>query len=129
MKASTKHLTRTPKRSTTATERLYAQYVRDLRLLLEQSARREEKLAGMVQAVIDERFFRPVVTSDRPQSQHVGNEMQSDVEVFDAEEDGRIMQKQTLTAKDAAREFASIFREQTGEEPPAERHQEELQNA
>lgn len=129
MKASTKRLTRTPKRSTTATERLYAQYVRDLRLLLEQSARREEKLAGMVQAVIDERFFRPVVTSDRPQTQHVGNEMQSDVEVFDAEEDGKIIQQQTITAKEAATEFGRLFAEQFGEEPPAERHQEELQNA
>lgn len=129
MKASKQPSRATPRRSQTAAERIYAQYVRDLRLLLEQSAQREAKLAGMVQAVIDERFFRPVVTSDRPQTQHVGTDFSSDVEVFDQEEDGDLIKKQTISAGEAAKEFNKLFTEQFGEESPTERHQEELQSA
>jgi len=103
--------------------------VKDLRLLLEQSARREEKLAGMVQAVIDERFFRPVVTSDRADKQilspAIDPEM-SDVTVFDSDADAELVAAQVDRGKALETQFHALFQEQFGEVPPSERHQEEF---
>lgn len=130
MKASTKRSTGTRKPSRTAAERIYSQYVKDLRLLLEQSARREEKLAGMVQAVIDDRFFRPTISSDRtPVAPLVDHEGLSDVTAFDSEEDGAIMEQQTANSQEMEKQFNQLFAEQFGEEPPSERHQEALSEA
>lgn len=127
MKASTKRSTDTRKPSQTAAERIYSQYVKDLRLLLEQSARREEKLAGMVQAVIDDRFFRPTISSDRPAAGPlVDHEELSDVAVFDSKDDEAIIEQQTANAQEIEKQFNQLFVEQFGEEPPSERHQEEV---
>lgn len=126
MKASTKRSTRTPKRSQTAAERIYARYVRDLRLLLVQSAQREDKLASMLQVVIDEKFFRPVITRERPEQGRVSPEMESDVVVFDSDDDEKLIGEQEEKAVEMRDQFNSLYREQFGEEPPTERHQEEL---
>lgn len=94
-------------------------------MLLMRSAQREEKLAGMVQAVIDERFFRPVVTG-KPEQQRLTSEetigSMSDVTVFGEEEDAAIIAEQEKA-------LADLYQEQFGEKPPHERHQEELQSA
>lgn len=125
MKASTKRSTGIRKPSRTATERVYAQYVKDLRSLLMQSAQREEKLAAMVKAVIDERFFRPEITSDPGRNRQSALDVDADVTVFSEEVDQELMK----TQQDAAAELGKLYREQFGEEPPSERHQEDLVNA
>jgi hypothetical protein len=61
-------------------------HVRDLQVLLDKSCEREAELAGMVKMVMEERFYRPVITRDdtkpRQQAPIVPLESLNDVASF-----------------------------------------------
>jgi hypothetical protein len=73
-------------------------HVRDLQVLLDKSCEREAELAGMVKMVMEERFYRPVITRDntkpRQQGPSLPLESLNDVATFDEESDGKRMQAQ-----------------------------------
>lgn len=108
----------TEKQSKSAVESLYAQYVSDLRVLLDQGHAREQKLFEL----LSERTAKAPVVSIQSGPRIVPdvdpNEM-SDVANFDEEADAEQMKKDAVIEKELEQEFNDIWNEQFSEEPAA----------
>lgn len=89
-------------------------HISDLRILLDKAADREAQLAAMVKMVMEERFYRPVVTGKTPENKQtpaVPLEHLSDVHAFDEAEDT----KQVAEQDEAAKELTELILEQNRE--------------
>lgn len=87
------------------------QHISDLRVLLDQSSARESNLAGMVRMVMEERFYRPTIATRPPDGAPKPDETLSDVTVFDPEQDGVTIQRESALHKELESEFLDIFKE------------------
>lgn len=92
-----------------------AEHVRDLRILLDQSAQRETELAGMVRMVMEERFYRPAIVRDgaepRQQPSMMPIESLNDVATFDDAADAKRMRAGEELERELTSEFQAIFNE------------------
>jgi hypothetical protein len=94
-------------------------HISDLRVLIDQGAARERELASMIRMVMEERFYRPVITRNagiagtspavRPA---LPIEALDDVATYDEAADVETVKGQDDLAKQAAAELADIFREE-----------------
>lgn len=91
------------------------EHVKDLRILLDKSSDREAELAGMVKMVMEERFYRPVITRDntkpRQQAPLMPTESLNDTASFNSDEDTKRMQAHEELTLELEKEFQSIFTE------------------
>lgn len=91
-----------------------AQHISDLRVLLDKSAAREDQLAGMVKMVMEERYFRPVITGKPPENKGtpaIAPEHLQDVATFDEKEDAAQSAGQEEKFGELNNEFNSILKE------------------
>jgi hypothetical protein len=94
---------------------VYEAHISDLRVLIDQAHERENQLAGMVNLVMQERFYRPTVT--RPAGANkvtpaISAEAMTDVAEFDEHEDAKVIEAQSATEKEVADELADILKEE-----------------
>jgi hypothetical protein len=91
-------------------------HISDLRVLVDQAQAREAKLAGMVQMVMEERFYRPTVTRDpkneRKTAPGIDPEALNDVAQFDAEADREQMEQGEQLEREIEEEFKAILSEE-----------------
>ena len=91
------------------------EHIGDLRILLDRADKREDELAGLVRMVMEERFYRPVVTASGLNRKAGGNpEMWNDVSRFGEEEDGEQIAAQLKRESELEMEFAQLSGEQAG---------------
>ena len=86
------------------------EHIGDLRILLDRADKREVELTGLVRMVMEERFYRPVVTEPGDLKRRAdGNpEMWNDVSRFGEQEDSEQIAEQLKRESDLEREFAHL---------------------
>lgn len=109
----------TAMQSKSAVESLYAQYVSDLRVLIDQAHAREQKLFELLSERIAKAPLVSIQSGPRIVPDVDPNEM-SDVANFDEEADAEQMKKHDETAKELAQEFLDIWKEHYPEGKPVE---------
>lgn len=93
-------------------------HISDLRVLIDKAHEREAQLAKMVKMVMEDRFYRPVITgkpSENRTTAALPVEHLSDVAQFDEKEDAEQMRKQQAKEDELNRELEALMNEQNSE--------------
>lgn len=89
-------------------------HISDLRVLIDQSNAREKDLAGMVRMVMEERFYRPVVTRTQAVNRNAGMAIEalSDVAEFDEKADEVTMRQHSDAEREISQRFQQLMQEE-----------------
>ena len=109
-----------PSQSTRLVEALAeakSEHIRDLRVLMDQSAAREKQQGELIRMVVEEKFYRPTVI--RPAGLDVNRtttplpaEALQDVTAFDENEDKKQMDAQNERSKEIEQGFQKLLQEE-----------------
>jgi hypothetical protein len=91
------------------------QHLADLRVLLDHAHDRERELSAMVKMVVEERFYRPVVTGARKAEASVAAlpaEVLNDVTTFDEEADAAVRTKEHQVMQELEHGFEQVLHEE-----------------
>ena len=94
--------------------RAKAEHIRDLRTVVDQGNVREERLAKLVEELVDAKLYRPAVTPARAPAPHepaIAPEAMQDVTSFDEGEDQARIEEEAELGKDLQDEFEQISQE------------------
>ena len=89
-------------------------HLRDLRVLVDQSCEREKDLTGMMRIVIEQQFYRPVITrpGDNKTSPLMPAEQLQDVTTFDQAEDQKAIAEHEELGRQLQQEFQQLVQEE-----------------
>jgi len=102
------------KDSSSLLDQARTEHIRDLRVLLDQSVEREKEFAGMLKLVMEERFYRPVITrpGENKTTPILPPDQLQDVTAFDQAADQAQIEDHEELGRNLQQEFEELKREE-----------------
>jgi hypothetical protein len=90
------------------------EHIQDLRVLVDQGAAREKEFAGMLRLVMEDRFYRPVITKagENKTAPVIPADQMQDVTHFDEAADQGLIEQHDKVGRELQAEFQQLQKEE-----------------